>query len=1071
MTNRLVESSLRLRAFVAVIAAAVVVMGVMRIGEMPVDALPEFAPPYVEIQTEALGLSADEVEQLITVPMEEGLLNGVAWVDVMRSESVPGLSSIVLVFKPGTDLMRARQMVQERLTLAHALPKVSRPPAMLQPLSSTSRVMMVGLSSDELSLIEMSVLARWNIRTRLMGVPGVANVAIWGQRERQLQVQVDPVRLQERGVSLDQVVETAGNALWVSPLSFIEASTPGTGGFVDTANQRLGIRHVLPIRTAEDLAQVPLEGCSGGFPTAIRHVDANCPSPPQARPPFRLGEVATVVEDHQPLIGDAVVNGGPGLLLVIEKFPWANTVAVTRGVEEALEALKPGLKGMEIDPTLFRPASFIELSRANLALALLLGFLSLALVLVALLGARAALVAVAASAMSLLAAGLALSLLGATLNTLVVAGLVVGVGLVVNDAIADVYTIRRRLRERGAPKAVSAAAVISNASLEGRHAMIYATLIAALALVPVIALPGLASAFLQPLALAYALAVLASLAVALTVTPALSLLLLADEPLRREAAIWRSLRNGYAGALGWLMLRSRAAYGAAAVAGIASLALLPLLAESPLIVAPKQTELLIRWDGAPGTSHPEMTRITTQAAHELRAAPGVRGVGAHVGRAVMSDSVVGMNSSEIWVSLEPSADHSATLAAIQSIVDGYPGLRRDVQTYPEARLREVQTGASEEVVVRIYGPELDVLRTKAQEIRQLMGTTPGIMDPRIELQVDEPTIEIEVDLAAAQSHGLKPGDVRRTAATLVTGIEVGNLFEEQKVFDVVVTGTPDARHSLTSVRDLRIDTATGGQVRLDDVADVRLRPTPNVIKREAVSRRIDVGANVSGRDVGSVSIEIERRLHEVAFPNEYHAEVLRGYVDRQATDQRMLGFALAAAIGIFLLLQAAFGSWRLAAIVFLTLPAALAGGLIAAFAAGTTPSLASLVGLFAVIGIAARGTITLVDEYRRLERISGEGFGTGLITRGADAHLSASVTTALGTMAVLAPLVLLGNVFGQETIRPVAIVILGGVLTTTLVNLFVIPAAYFAFGPWPTFEPASSRAGSDPRPATRPLTS
>src|SRR5688572_21999818 len=269
----------------------------MRVGELPMDALPEFAPPYVEIQTEALGLSANEVEQLITVPMEEGLLSGVAWVDVMRSESVPGLSSIVLVFEPGTDLMRARQMVQERLTLAHALPKVSRPPAMLQPLSSTSRVMMIGLSSKDLSLIEMSVLARWNIRTRLMGVPGVANVAIWGQRERQLQVQVDPIRLRERGVSLDQIVDTTGNALAVSPLTFLEASTPGTGGFIDTPNQRLGIRHVLPIVTPDDLAQVAVDD-SEDRGTALR-----------------LGDVAEVVEDHQPLIGDAVFGEGPGLLL------------------------------------------------------------------------------------------------------------------------------------------------------------------------------------------------------------------------------------------------------------------------------------------------------------------------------------------------------------------------------------------------------------------------------------------------------------------------------------------------------------------------------------------------------------------------------------------------------------------------------------------------------------------------------------------------------------------------------------------------------------------------------------
>src|SRR5688572_21116466 len=683
----------------------------MRVGELPMDALPEFAPPYVEIQTEALGLSANEVEQLITVPMEEGLLSGVAWVDVMRSESVPGLSSIVLVFEPGTDLMRARQMVQERLTLAHALPKVSRPPAMLQPLSSTSRVMMIGLSSKDLTLIDMSVLARWNIRTRLMGVPGVANVAIWGQRERQLQVQVDPARLRERGVSLNQIVETTGNALWVSPLSFLEASTPGTGGFIDTANQRLGIRHVLPIRSPEDLAQVPIGG--------------------PARPPLRLGEVATVVEDHQPLIGDAVVNGGPGLLLVVEKFPWANTQAVTRGVEEALESLRPGLRGLEMDSTVFRPASFVELSRGQLAIALLLGFLLLALVQVLLLDARSALIALTASGLSLLAAGVTLSMLETTLNTMVVAGLVLAIGVLVDDAIVDVENIRRRLRERRlAGDARPTAAIVIEAAVQTRAAMVYATLIAAVALLPVLFLTGFAGAFLQPLALSYLLALLISMVVALTVTPALGVLL-SDAPARRgEPPALRWLQIGHGAALAWLMRRARAAFVAVAAMAVLGLALAPQLVGGPVIAVPKQTDLLIRWDGAPGTSHTEMSRITTQAVAELRSIAGVTGVGAHVGRAVLSDAVVGINASEMWVSIDPSANYEQAVAAIQRVIDGYPGLRRDVQTYPEERTREVQTGASQEIVVRIYGPQLDVLRAKAEEVQHVLSSIDGFVDPQ-----------------------------------------------------------------------------------------------------------------------------------------------------------------------------------------------------------------------------------------------------------------------------------------------------------------------------------------------------
>src|SRR3954454_4451056 len=313
MMRWLIGSSLKFRILVIPIAAALMVIGFVQIRKAPADVLPEFTPPTVQVQTEALGLSAAEVEQLVTVPLEQDLLNGVPWLDQIRSESIPSLSSIDLVFEPGTDVYRARQMVQERMTQAHALPHVSKPPVMVQPVSSTNRVSMVGLSSKDVSLIDMSVLARWRIKPRLMGVPGVANVSIFGQRERQLQVLVDPDKLAQNGVTLSQIITTSGNALWVSPLTFVEASTPGTGGFIDTPNQRLSIQHILPIRTGSDLAQVRVEDTA-------------------ADKPLRLGDVATVVEDHQPLIGDAVVNDGQGLVLVVEKLPGANTLEVTRGI-------------------------------------------------------------------------------------------------------------------------------------------------------------------------------------------------------------------------------------------------------------------------------------------------------------------------------------------------------------------------------------------------------------------------------------------------------------------------------------------------------------------------------------------------------------------------------------------------------------------------------------------------------------------------------------------------------------------------------------------------------------------
>jgi len=1039
MMRWIVGSSLKFRLLVIPIAAAMMFFGVAQLRDAPTDVLPEFTAPRVEVQTEALGLSAAEVEQLVTVPLEADLLNGVAGLDQIRSESVFGLSSIELIFEPGTDVMRARQLVQERLTGAIGLPHVSKPPVMIQPLASTSRVVMVGLSAKDLSLIEMSVLARWKIKPRLMGVPGVANVAIWGQRERQLQVQVDPEKLRAQGVSLNQVIETTGNALWVSSLSFVEASTPGTGGFIDTPNQRLSIQHISPITTPKDLAQVSVED------TGSRRL--------------RLSDVAAVVEDHQPLIGDGLVNDNASLMLVIEKFPGSNTVDVTEDVEAALEALRPGLSGIEMDTTLYRPATFIETALSNLTRTLIVALI----LVIVLLGAfvfdwRAALISLVTIPLALLAAGLVLHLGGTTFNMLILAGLVIALGAVIDDAIVDVDNVRRRLRlHRKAGADRSTAAILAEASLEVRGPLLYATLIVLVAVVPAFFLTGVIGSFARPLVVAYALAVLASMVVALTVTPALALLLFARARLdRREPAATRWLRRVYDAALLPVLHRPLRALLAAAVVALAGLAVVPQLWGNSMVPSLQDRDVLIHWEGAPGTSHQEMNRITALASRELRSVPGVRNVGGHVGRAVTSDQVVGINAGELWVNIDPKADYQATTAAIQQVIDGYPGLSREVLTYPEERIRKALTGSDEAVVVRVYGQDLEVLRDKAEEVRESLSQIDGVVAPHVDLQAEEPTVEVEVDLAEALEHGIKPGDVRRSAATLLSGIQVGALFEDQKVFDVVVWGAPSIRNSLNSIEDLLIDTPDGDQVRLGDVAEVRITPSPNTIKRDAVSRYVDIGASVRGRDLGDVVNEVENALEDVTFPVEYHAELFGPYAEGTDDQGWALGLGAACAIGIFLLLQAAFGSWRLATVVFLTLPLALAGGALAAFAAGDIISLGSLIGLVTVFGIAARNGVMLIKHYQHLED-ENEPFGPGLVVVGSQERLVPIVMTALATALAVLPLVIFGNIPGQEIVYPVAVVILGGLVTSTLLNLFVVPALYLRFG---------ARAPHTPNPQT-----
>jgi CzcA family heavy metal efflux pump len=1004
------------------------VVGGGQLSAIPVDVFPEFAPPRVEIQTACIGLSAADVEALVTVPLEQAL-NGVPGLDVMRSKSVPQLSSIEIIFDAGTDEIAARQLVQERLdTVLPSLPTWAAPPIMMQPVSATSRIMKIGLSSKQLSLIDMSMISYWTIRARLLRVPGVANVAIWGERIQMQVVQVDPERLRANNVSLDEVMEVTADALDAGILRYSDGATIGTGGFIDTPNQRLGIEHVLPIITPDDLAQIPVDEENGKI--------------------VRLGDVADVVEEHQPLIGDAVINDGPGLMLVVEKLPWANTVDVTNGVEAALDELRPGLPGLEMDSSIFRPASFIEMALDNLTRALLLGCLLVVLVLAAfLLEWRTALISVIAIPLSLVAAGLILYVRGAVINTMILAGFIIAVGVVVDDAIIDVENITRRLsqaRKEGSTK--STAAIILDGSLEVRSAIIYATLIDAAVLVPVFFMNSLSGAFFKPLALSYALAVLASMVVALTVTRALALIRLAKAPLkRRESPLVPWLQRGYSRVLERIIRRPRWAYGAVGLAVVLGLVIFPQLGES-LFPTFKERDFLMHWITNPGTSQPEEARIVSRASRELRSIPGVRNFGSHIGQALLGEEIAGVNFGENWISVDPAADYDKTLTAIEETVEGYPGLYRDVQTYLNERIGEVLTGAGHPIVVRIIGPDLEVLRSKADEVRDVLSSVAGIDDANVELQIDVPQLDVEVDLPTAQQYGLKPGDVRRAAATLVSGEEVGDIYRGGKAYDVVVWGMPATRQSPNDIEDLLIDTPTGRHVRLGDVADVQLRPTPNLIEHEGVSRRIDIDADISGRDLGSVSRDVERSLEAIDFPLGYHAELLGEYAERQAVQQRLLGFAVVAALAVFLLLLTAFGNWRLASLIFLTLPFALVGGILATYVGDRVISLGALVGFLTVLGIAARNGIMMISHYQHLEREEGEAFGPGLIVRGAKERLSPILMTALATGLALVPLVITGSIPGHEIEHPMAVVILGGLVTSTLLNLFVVPALYLRFG-------------------------
>ena len=1047
MIGSIVGTSLRFRLLIVAAALLVMGVGISHLRSASVDVLPEFTPPYVEIQTEALGLSAEEVEELITVPLEADLLNGVEGVDVIRSKSLAGLSSIVMVFNSEFDLYRGRALIQERLTQqgAAALPNVSKPSVMLQPYSSSSRMLVFGLSSDEVSPIEKSVMARWTIQPRLLGVPGVANVSIWGFRDRQLQVLVDPDRLRDHGVTLQQIVETTGNAQVSTPLSFLEGSTPGTGGFIETPQQRLGIRHILDELTdPKTLGQVPVEDTGNRL---------------------TLSDVANVVVDHQPLIGDAVVNDGDGLLLVVEKFPGANTLDVTKGVEGALADLAPGLGGMKPDTSIFRPATFIEKAVDDAQLAIIIAAAFAALIIAAFLfQARALLITLFTIPLSLVAAGLVLDLMGETFNAISFAGLAVAVLAVIDDSVAGAENVARHLhrqREAGSDRPV--ADIVRQATHELRRPLTYATLISLLAVVPVAAMAGRPGAFFEPLVVAYALAVVAAMVVAMTVTPALSLILFSrGAALRRESPLVRGMRPRYDRALSGVVGRPRAVLIAAAAAVAVGIALMPMLSTS-LIPSFKDGDVLVSLNAEPGTSNPRMTRIATQVSRELRALPGVDNVAAQVGRAINGDQLVDVNSAKLMVSIDPDADYGVTMASIEDAVANVDGARSDVITYTEQKIRDVGalregdnpvtgdglnvlTGSARPLVVRVFGQELDGLEREAAKVRTLMSQVDGVVDPRIDQPIKQPNVEIEVDLAKARQFGVRPGDVRRAATTIVSGLNVGSVFEQQKVFEVIVQGTPETRRSVADVRNLLIDTPRGGHVRLGSVADVRIRSNPIAIERDAVSRYLDVEANVSGRSLGDVADEIESRLRESVFPLEYHAEVLTQTTSSEIGGTTMLLAGIAALLAAFLLMQAAFMSWRLALLGLLSLPVALVGGALAALINGADLSLGALIGFLALFGLAARNGMVLIRHFQDLQRQDGLAFGRDLVQRGARERLEPIMTTAAASAAAALVFIVLGSRPGLETVHPMAVVILGGLVTTTLLSLFVLPTLYLRFG-------------------------
>ncbi len=1023
----IIASSLRFRYLVVGAAAALMLFGVQTLGHQKIDVFPEFAPVTVEIQTECTGLSPSEVEQLVTVPLEDAV-QGVPNDYEVESESVPELSAIFLFFTNGTDILQARQLVQERMRAAsRTLPSWCSPPSMYPIVSATSRVMQIGLTSSTVSRLDLSTIAAYTIRPRLLHVPGVANVAIWGEERKAIQVRADPAELVADHISLNQLENAAADAVDAGQLTYTNGNAIGSGRWITTPNQQLDVRDIQVITTPPQLSVAPL----------VR----------RGKNLFTIGDVARVVNGTPPLIGNGVINGQPGLLMVIEKFPGANTLDVTSGIDRALAALAPGLHGITIDSHIFRQASFIHTAISNLAFAVLLGCILVVFVLLAFLFQwRAAFVSLLAIPLSLGAAAIVLDAEGATINTMVLAGFAVAVGVVVDDAIIDMENIVRRLRQwRAQGRRATPMRLLLAASLEVRTAILYATLINIVAVLPVMFVGGLTGSFFRPLAIAYAVAVLASMVVALTVTPALAMILMPSARLEpRDPPVIKWCKRAYVALLRPVVRRPIWAVATVVLMTAAGAVVLPQLGQS-LFPTFKEPDLLMHFDTRPGTSLTEMTRLVGRLQGQLLKIPGVAQVGSHIGQALLGEEIAGPEFSEQWITLRPGANLDNTIAAVRRVGTSFPGTYMDLTSYLHERIDETISSTSEDLVVRILGSNFGTLQRLASTITDKLSGTPNLIDLHPQSQGFIPQIQETVQARSAARYGLTPGGVRRGAAALLGTVEVGSIQANGVTTEVSAYSVPDARRNLTDVSRLLIDTPNGGHVALGRVADLKVDSTPSDITRVDGSDKIDVLANVSGNNLGSVTSAVRAKLATVRLPPGYRIELLGEAATRAAAQSRLLKMGLAALAAILILLITAFGGLRLALLMFLTLPVALVGGVLAAWGAVGTISLGALIGFFAVLGIAARNGILLISHFQHLEREEGEPFGPGLVLRGAQERLSPIMMTALATALALAPLVIFGDRPGQEIENPMAIVILGGLATSTLLNLFVVPTMYLRF--------------------------
>ncbi|UFZ03338.1 efflux RND transporter permease subunit [Bradyrhizobium ontarionense] len=1020
----LVSFAIRFRGMMLALACTILGHGIFSLGSAKYAVFPEFAPPQVSIQTEAPGLSPEQVEVLVTQPIETSI-NGLAGVESMRSSSIQGLSVVSVIFQPGTDVFRARQLVTERLTVvASGLPQGVRAPAMTPLVPAAGTVLVIGLTSEQRSLMDLRTIADWTVSRRLLAVAGVAQITTYGRDIRSLQVQVRSDDLVRFGVGINDVLAAARKATGVRG-----------AGFVDTANQRVILQTQGQSLTPEQLAR-----------TVLLH---------QGGASVVLGDVATIANAPEPPIGGALINGKPGIMMMISQQYGANTRNVAARVEAALQELRPALESEKVDlhADLFRPATFIDAATQNVLSALLIGgALVIVVLFLFLYDWRTSLISCTAIPLSLFSAVLALQWMGQSLDTMTLGGLAIAIGEVVDDAVIGVENVVRRLREnRSLPLPRSEARVVYDAMLEVRSAVAYATFAVLLVFVPILALPGLAGRLFGPLGIAYILAVLASLIVALTVTPALSIMLLTGRKPRgeaREPPLVRWSRRRYERLLGRLGRFPRLVTAMAILLTLAGAAIVPFFGGT-FLPDLREGHLILHVSTLPGTSLDESLRLGTLIADALRSVPEVRSIAQHTGRAEAGVDTAGTHSSEIEVDLQPGLSGEAQERAEQRIraaLANFAGISLSIKTYLTERIEETVSGFNAAVVINVFGPDLDDLERAARDIARELGEVWGAIDIQQQSPPGMPQVNVTLRPTDLQAWGLDAVEVLELIRTAYQGDVVGQAYEGNIVFNVIVKLDPEASARPSQIGDMPIRTPSGAYILLKQVADVYGTSGRYVVLHRNAQRVQTVTANVAERDLESFVAAARKKIaKEVELPPGAHVE-FTGAAEAQARSRRdLLVNSLLATIGIVLLLSFVTGHWRNLALVLINLPFAFVGGVFAVALTGGVLSLGSMVGFVTLFGIALRNSILMISHYEHLVVAEGRAWGLETAIAGAADRLVPILMTSLVTGLGLLPLALGAGEPGREIEGPMAIVILGGLLTSMALNLLVLPTLALRF--------------------------